>query len=231
MKKDKLDKVVNKINNMKSVRESYPGWLLLPMDKWNNFSDTEREIPSLRPIFDGIDDDEIKLSFVYELNWRYRISLTPISEWIIDAIKKLISNQKLYKEHKKEITDLELTLLQYYRHNSDFDHFDKLYKELSDQALYIPKRTICYEGCLRCLGELKINKIAEICLLWDVNYGDYQNCLQKAEMLFILGWVNELEELLNNSGSVTNRVGVSLVFRIKSATFVLWKQLRYLQWP
>lgn len=205
MEKEKLDKVINKINNMRSVRESYPGWLILPIDNWNGFTDTDKEIPLLKSVFDEIDDVEIKLSFVYELNWRCRISLTPITGWIIDAIKNLTLNQELRTKHKKEIIDLEYSLLLCYRHYSKFDLFDNLYNELLGEALYIPKRKICYEGCLRYLGELNINKIADICLQWDINYGDYQNCLQKAEMLFLLGRINELEEVLDNSIQTAER--------------------------
>ena len=203
------EKIIEKINTMRSIRLSYPGWIVLPIENWEDFKDCYTTIPYLENAYKQIEDKNEQLQFVYELNWRMSIFDFPIiSEWLVNAIMELTQNKELRSNsfNLKLITELQLSLLRIYRLRCDWGNFDKLSHSLLESTLFVSPRKIYYQLSLEALYVWNFKKLDEICINWPENYGDYQNCLQKAEMLHILGKSEEVKRLLDRSIEAASKV-------------------------
>lgn len=125
-----------------SQRSSYPGWVILPHDnrqllyyKTRRYLDYEIDKKLLDQMTEGRD-----LEFLYELNWRLELCLTPLNRNLANAIKLALS-----REHKESIQEklqekwykLALSLLRYNREIGDKKEFELLLSQLEGKEAFL----------------------------------------------------------------------------------------------
>lgn len=202
---DNSIKLEDVTNEMKQIRTSYPGWLLLPKDRLDDFEDLNLCFPFLETKVHNLHDIE-KINFLYELDWRLRISFMPdflSAEWYRTELEDVIQKEEgLKNDLLKKIQTLKCSLLSIYRYIGDSSKFDGLAKELSSElenkASTLTRR-IYYEKCLKALGELDYKKIRSVLAKWDVNDLDYLGAIWKANVLIEIGEKDQGTMLLDNA--------------------------------
>jgi hypothetical protein len=165
-KKNEDNNDLNKITeHWKSIRESYPNWLILPNDKRTRLQmDTEHRLYIiLRDI--QKQNDQITIEFMYELNWRLEKYLMPIyNEWInmyegtvnqynpfpndiqIDNVNAITPNNNTtinWEVISKYWIELQISLLRFYREESLNDKWNLLVEKL--EKIRLKKSLRCYE--------------------------------------------------------------------------------------
>ncbi len=202
---DNSIKLEDVTNEMKQIRTSYPGWLLLPKDRLDDFEDLNLCFPFLETKVHSLHDIE-KINFLYELDWRLRISFMPnflSAEWYRTELEDVIQKEEGLKDDLfKKIQTLKCSLLSIYRNIGDSSKFDelteKLSSELENKASTLTRR-IYYEKCLKALGELDYKKIRSMLAKWDVNDLDYLGSIWKANVLIEIGEKDQGTMLLDNA--------------------------------
>ena len=79
--------ILDVIKEWEKIRKSYPGWIICPRDKRINISSNTNSY-----ILNKINILELheQLRLVYEVNWRYEVSLTTLDESIAESIRGMI---------------------------------------------------------------------------------------------------------------------------------------------
>ena len=117
------------INEMRQIRESYPGWIILPADRIEkDFDDCCSEFPFMEKGFSELKDSE-KLNFIYEYTWRLQTSFMPswLNKWYVNAIQEILSRyDTIEAKDKNKVDYLSVSLLQILRITDDDDFNDKL---------------------------------------------------------------------------------------------------------
>ncbi len=212
--RDKDDKITEpgyieqKINEMKAIRQSYPGWLILPKEHEREFDDVNGGMFYYGKLAKGITDSKCLLRFIYELDWRMSISATPkILDWYFASIEKLAStypNDDMTPDEKSMLESLQISLLAINRHKHDIDKFKQLCSTLqngSDTA----KMAVDYEQTLYALSRLDFEAAQEILSKWDIDLWDYRNCIRKANLLIYLDNTKEAFELMTGCLSIISK--------------------------
>lgn len=118
--------LVEVIERMREVRESYPGWFVLPKRYYDDFTDMTYYFPMLDKKYQELDDKSKKEELLYELDWRANISLTfKDFDWYREALEAIVNGYGEETLSEKAIT-LAISLLRLYRH-----HFEKQSDEKS----------------------------------------------------------------------------------------------------
>lgn len=192
------NRIAEKIQTMKTIRETYPGWLLLPRAHESDFDDVNEDVAVWGRYYKHIDNDTARLQFLYEINWRLTISATPKTiDWFIEGITTFAEHlDAMSGEDKKLMPNLLLSLLEILRYNGDNDKFQQLCNKLSNDNQFFPTRYICCQQTLYWLVKYTNQKVRECLAKWIVDIGDYQNCLQKANILYYIGEKLEAYQLL-----------------------------------
>lgn len=90
------DNLISLIKEWSKIRESYPGWIIAPKSKREYIRTSTHYYDVLSEL--NILNIHEQLSLVYELNWRYEVSLTPLSQSIADNMYELIENINPFKD-------------------------------------------------------------------------------------------------------------------------------------
>ena len=190
--------IAEKIKEMQVVRETYPGWLLLPKAHDSEMESVSEDAVFLEHYYKRITDDTTKLHFLYELNWRLTISATPKNlDWVVDGIEDLAEHLATFSaEDKKLLLELRLSLLENYRNNGKNEKFFNLCHELLANKNIIPTRYVYYQQALYYLSRYDNLGLKDVLTKWIVDIGDYQNCIQKANILYYIGEEIEAYQLL-----------------------------------
>lgn len=191
--------VTEKIQKMRAIRKAYPGWLLLPRAHEKDFEHLNEDIAFIESDFKRIADDKTKLQFLHEFNWQLTVSATPKKiGWLIDTISALVEHlDDMSNESKKMMQPLIMSLLEIWRYDGENDKFLQLCgKLLKNDKQIIHSRLLCYQLTLYWLVRYDKNKVKECLSKWVVDISDYQNCLQKANILYFIGEDLEAYQLL-----------------------------------
>ncbi len=196
--------IAEKIQKMRAIRESYPGWLLLPRAHEKDMGSVGEDIVSWEHYYKRIADDTTKIKLLYELNWRLNISATPKNlDWFISGIEDLAKHiATLSAENKRLMSDLLLSLLENYRNNGKDSMFVKLCDELLKDKNIVPCRYVYYQQALFHLSKYDNLKLNEVLARWNVDISDYQNCIQKANILYYIGEELKAYQLLTKCKDV-----------------------------
>lgn len=190
MKDDEFEEYVNhKIGEMRSVRESYPGWLILPKECEKGLEDTDRNIFFMRKIYGRIADERLKLQFLYEMNWRLNTAAIPHNiDWFLAAIEGYVEHLSYIRnEDKWMMEDLILSLLDFLRLNGKDERFNQLCTELLNNGEIVSARHIHYRQALYSMTQYDSELLKNVLSKWDVDLSDCANCLQKANILYYIG--------------------------------------------
>lgn len=199
MKQDEFAIYINnKIEAMQNIRISYPGWLLLPQSYENDFNDINEDIVDIENCFKLIKDDDIKFNFLYELNWRMTVASLPKNcSWFIKAIEDLLENtDKVNSVHGKQLKELQLSLLEVLRYTNKDEKFCQLCGNLLKYEDSTLTRYVQYQQVLYWITKYDSKKVNNILAEWKVDFSDYQNCLQKANILCCIGKKFEAYQIL-----------------------------------
>lgn len=192
------------IIEMRQVRESYPGWIVLPISHMREFSDTKEDIPFWSSIYSRCIDISQRVKFLYEINWRVETALGFFDiEWHLEALEQLtIEETELFDSsiHRKLLW-LKITLLNYYRVKGKNKDYGQLLSRIKDHTLeltYEQKRLLSYIKCLYAISKLDYSNVQQIVDDWSLRSLDYQGHLWKAGVLIEIGQLREAEVMLQD---------------------------------
>lgn len=184
----KTDDLRSYLQKMQAVKKTYPGWLILPLDKLKDFDDCTALLPFIGNSFEGFNDDE-KLEFLYQFVWRLQISFTPAwleQNWLEAAISKILANyQQMTLQQKEKACYLAVFLLQIYRitGHGDFDRILRFCRiNIPPYSSKLLKR-VRYEECIWNLTHCNFNILDSLLEDWKISPSDYQGALWKSKIL------------------------------------------------
>lgn len=178
------DNISESIRQLKMVRETYPGWFVLPKDYYEEFRDMEIHFPFMNGVFEKITDEEMKEQLLYELDWRADISLSfKDYDWYIQNIEKCITkyvNGRL----SETALGLAISLLRLYRYHPDKTDAQKnLISLLKDNLSFMTegqKRRFYYYLSCNYLSVLDYESLELIMREWQPIKNDYDGIAYKA---------------------------------------------------
>ncbi len=230
--------IVSVTKEMAEIRRTYPGWLTLPKDYYENFSDIDHDIINFDiSRIDNLDVNS-KIGFLYEINWRQTISQTPIGlEWFVKEITNLAFLSEDYKDDvKQKVIELKLSLLTYYRRRGDYSHYDALLVNLENvrQNMQLAQiRRYNYDRCIKASSILDYDALSGILNQWQVSPTDYVGAIWKSSLLYETGRVSEAATLVNMA---MQHINISILSShnsdnyLKSCKTVMHKQQRIYSW-
>ena len=180
----KEDNVSESIQQLKGVREAYPGWFVLPKDYYGEFSDMETHFPFMKEVFEKITDEEIKEQLLYELDWRADISLSYKNyDWYIQNLENCIAKYVIGRFSETAL-ELAVSLLRLYRYHPDKSVAQKnLVSLLKDNMSYMTegqKRRFYYYLSCNYLSVLDYKSLELIMREWQPLKNDYDGIVYKA---------------------------------------------------
>lgn len=192
------------ISEMRQVRESYPGWIVLPISHINEFSDTKEDIPFWSNICSECIDISKRIEFLHEINWRIETALGSFDiEWYLQALEELSfeDTEVLADAIYQKLLGLKLSLLNVYRIKGKDKAYELLLGEIE---VHIPKltyeqnRLLTYIKCLYGISRLNYTDVQKNIDGWNLRLLDYQGHLWKAGILIEIGQLRESEVLLRD---------------------------------
>ncbi len=192
-------------DEMRRVRQSYPGWFILPSDFIPNFADTWEIFPFLGHKFNELTDTAQKIEFLYELDWRLTISFMPKwieDEWYSQALEWVDSIfDSLSGDLREYAVSLSLSLLHIYRERMD-NGFNELFDKIKSRdklASSSISHRLNYERSVRFLQSGEFKECLTLLNEWNVNPEDYRSVLWKTRLMFETGNPKEANMLLQQS--------------------------------
>ena len=152
-----IDDVVEATKIMRKIRERYPQYLYLPKDLHHYFADID-------PFQNGIDESVLerlslsqKIRFIYEIVWRYEVSLSPILiDWILIEMEILSFMQEICAPMDVHyLLEIQLALLTILRVNGEDNRFEELVEILESRTLSSAQRNKLYYEQL--VGGIKLS--------------------------------------------------------------------------
>ncbi len=181
IKEDKIDELIQKL---KKVRESYPGWFVLPKEYYGEFRDMEIHFPYMQGVLEKITDAAIKEQLLYELDWRADVSLSYKDyDWYIQSIEDCVVS---YSGGKLSEVALELavSLLRLYRyHPEKVEEQRKLIALLKEHQSFMTegqKRRFYYNLSCNYLSVLDYDSVEMLLREWQPLKNDYDGIIYKA---------------------------------------------------
>ena len=197
--------VDNLIKEMRQVRESYPGWIVLPASHMHDFSDTKQDIPFWSTIYEKCADVSVQqIEFLYEVNWRIETALASSDiEWYLKALEHLPFEHAdgLDDTTYQKLLGLKLSLLNAYRIKGADDDYLQLLRNIeahSPQLTYEQKRKLNYIKCLYAISTLDYTNVQQIVNGWNLRSLDYQGHLWKAGALIEIGQLRDSQVILRD---------------------------------
>lgn len=190
------------IAQMQVVRETYPGWFVLPKQYYSHFDDMQYRFPYLEKTFETIEEED-RENLLFELDWRADISLTfKDFDWYRTNLEKVISSYGENPFSEKAIT-LGVTLLRLYRHHLDKKEEAaairaKLDRELSRMTLFQQGKYYYTLAC-NALSVLDYDAVATVLKDWQPTAFDYVGVIYKALVIVECGERSEAIALLNEA--------------------------------
>lgn len=193
------------IEEMRLLRESYPGWIVLPASHMKEFSDTKEDIPFWSNLYAKCADNTKKqIGFLYEVNWRIETALgSSDMEWYLQALRQMPfePNEDLDTTTYQRLLGLKLSLLNVYRLKGEDEDYLDLLENIEthiSQLTYEQKCQLTYIKCLHAISTLGYTDIQQIVDGWHLRSLDYQGHLWKAGVLIEIGQQREAQILLRD---------------------------------
>lgn len=202
-------KLKDSINMMRKIRESYPGWIILPADKIeSDFDDCRSEFAFMGKSYEDLGNED-KLNFLYEYTWRLQTSFMPSwleTVWYVNALQEILNRYDVLDYSDKKKADyLSVTLLQIHRILDDaaFNTELQLFRmRISPNSTSLCRR-LYYEESLWLLSHCQFENLNRLLDSWHVTSDDYQGILWKSKILREIDKNDEarkiLEEALGNA--------------------------------
>ena len=224
------------IEEMRLVRESYPGWIILPASYMKYFSDAKEETPFWDSLYKQCANVVVKqIAFLYEVNWRIETALGASDiGWYIEAIKELPFDpvEGMDSAIYEKLFVLKLSLLNVYRLKGANEEYKALLNSMKDRSVQLGlelEGQLTYIECLSAISVLDYERVQQLVARWTPRSSDYQGNLWKAGLLMEVGQLREAELLLQNILKLVKRNILTsefseLLFSARSAIeLFLWK--------
>lgn len=203
LKLEDINEVKRTTEKAKTIRTTYPGWLLMPLDYYERFRDCSQEFPFIGKEVSNITDKEVRLRFLYELNWRLSISLTPKNvNWYVEELESISYDNTDSQEVMLMKQSLKISLLSIYRSRLSTISFNSLVDAIDSVKDSLPielKRVYYYERALMAVSFMDYPKAEEILNKWSVTKFDYIGSIWRSVILLEIGKRKEAIELLNET--------------------------------
>lgn len=217
-----LEKIQEVTRNWQMVRETYPGWYILPYRcrKSLIFSTEHWDIVYVNRCEKEINSVDF-LKFLYEYNWRQNKCLIPIDKaklkiyekviWSINPFEDEISENDSGTPYSKNLSDwkeistmwveLLLDLLRAYRENGFFNKAADTIEIIEKINFYLSKEQSAKLNCEKVklsLFELNIKKATDFLNSWsyDVTLPSWE--MQRAGLLMELGDISQAYRIITN---------------------------------
>lgn len=194
------------VKKMQEMRKSYPGWYVMPKRYYPDFYDVKVEYPYLSRLVEVIKNDtKLLVDFMYEICWRYTITLSSLDfEWYVATTEDLpmAISSSVDADTLKKIITLKESLLTIYRYRNDKDAFSDLviqFDSLSSYLTYEHERVLFHEQCLFQLCRLNHSSIESLLQTWTPRSYDYKGYLWKAGIIAEMGREKEAISLLRDT--------------------------------
>ncbi len=194
------------LHKYRTIRETYPGWLFMPVQYLENAFEDSFSI-ELRNIHEGISSLPTKerKELLYELEWRIRMSFTPVSllPWYAKEINRLIeglTKEEIINDH--QLVVLSISLMSYYRQRYEIKKFEKISELLADVRYTTDTEIIrryLYERCLSAVSVMDYSKTQMIMTLWSPAPEDYLGVLWKSAIMVEIGEFEDAYSLLTKT--------------------------------
>ncbi|MBQ3734076.1 MAG: SIR2 family protein [Bacteroidales bacterium] len=174
----------NLILCLKKIRESYPGWFVLPKEYYIHFRDFESNFPYFQNVVDNISDNQKKEKLLLELDWCAEVALFfKDHDWYIQIIEDLIEKNRK-TTFGKGMMNLALSLLRIYRHHPEKkEKKERLILLLREQVKDMSesqKRRYYYTMAGNLLSELDYESLELLLREWKPLKNDYDGIIYKA---------------------------------------------------
>ena len=200
---DTIEGVKKTIEKAKTISTSYAGWLLIPQIYYHYFSDCSRSFPFMEKDLDNITDINLRFQFIYELDWRLSISLTPKNvDWYVNELEAICYDENDTPELRAQKHSLKISLLTIYRNLLSVDSFKKVVKLICDTKDRLSTdllRRFFYERALMAVSVLDYKQVDEILKMWNPSRFDYIGEIWKALILIEIGKLKDARDLLNDT--------------------------------
>ncbi len=211
-------KIDDIINELRSIRETYPGWHLLPAKYYHTFDNIINEIPFIDKKFSNWNlSNEKTIELLYELDWCNQITCTPYNlEWFKELLTSLHSEfHNLTDELKRKLLSLNISLLTLYRYSYDKEKFEETVEFIETHIIGLYAidlyRRFKYEIALFAFVCANRSKLVDTLNEWEVQDSDYIGILWKSSILLEVGgevYNKEAYDLLSKS---SNKLKVELL--------------------
>ena len=202
---ENVEDIDRTISQMSQIRQSYPGWILLPENYYSEFEDINRKIPFLGEYISLLKSNKSQLlSFLYELDWRLNISLSPKDiDWYVEVLSEFLSEYvpNGQKENDK-YNSLLISLLTIYRKRFDVENYFRIEGNLQSSVERLNNdnlRRFLYEKTLYYLSMLDYESVKKILRQWPTLKFDYLGILCKSSVYAEIGMENDAITLLNGA--------------------------------
>ncbi len=192
------------MTEMRQVRESYPGWIVLPISHMGEFSDTKEDIPFWSSRYSVCIDTSQQIKFLYEINWRIETALGSFDiEWYLQALEQLTFEQTEVLDNSiyHKLFWLKISLLNSYRIKGKDENYGQLLSRIENhtpELTYEQKCLLTYIKCLYAISKLDYSNVQQIVDDWDLRSLDYQGHLWKAGVFIEIGQLREAEVMLQD---------------------------------
>lgn len=196
---------------MAAIRNSYPGWLILPEKYYDDCRDVVSEVHFCGKIREitGLKKEDL-YQFYYELCWRLQVTLSPMNvDWLVDAFEAIPIEEIA---ENPILGDVKLSLLSYYRlvgkeleYETLTTALDKRKNELKPFQL----RRLSYDRCLMALSRLDHEKAKTILNSWQVYETDFVGVLWKTAIMAEVDQMGDALNLLNKASEQVRRAILS----------------------
>lgn len=208
----KVDDIDSLIQQMREIRESYPGWFVLPKEYYRHFKDMETCFPYFQNVVDEITDSSKKEKLLFELDWRAEISLSlKDHDWYVQSIEDLVERYGS-NPFSKELMDLALSLLRIYRHYPEKKekkvHLHFLLKNQLQDMSEGQKRRYYYTMACNLLSELDYETLELLLREWQPLKNDYDGIIFKALVIAEMKGVTEASVMI---GEAVERISRTLL--------------------
>ncbi|MBP5420896.1 MAG: SIR2 family protein [Paludibacteraceae bacterium] len=187
---------------LKKIRQTYPGWFILPKIYLEEFNDMYRFFPFLDTAFKTLEKND-KEPLLYELDWRANISLTfKDFDWYREELELLIKDYGDNPLTNEAIT-LGISLLRLYRHhpekNNEAETLEERLSREKDRMTEYQHNCYLYTVACNSLSVLDYDKVIDTLSKWDISYSDYTGVIYKSLVLGESGELSAAMELLNEA--------------------------------
>lgn len=206
-----VDQLKDVTKEMATIRNSYPGWLILPEKYYDDCRDVVSEVHFCGKIreMDGLKKENL-YRFYYELCWRLQVTLTPMNvDWMVEAfedipIEEIADNAML--------VDVKLSLLSYYRlvgKEPEYENLATTLDKYKNELKPFQLRRLSYDRCLMALSRLDHEKVKTILNSWQVSETDFVGALWKAAVMAEVDQMGDALNLLNRASEQVRRAILS----------------------